>query len=455
MPRMTGLKRRLGRIDALAISLGAVIGVGVFHNTGLVLTGAGGFAGATLLWTVIGFVCLTGSILYSDLSARVPEAGGGYSYVRVAFGGPASFLYGWMNAGVAIPVRQATVYSAIGDKLSPWIPLPTQLIAALAMLLLATLTLSGVRAGAIAQRVFTTGKLATILLVIALSIVLGWTGAGSTTSVAVKSVTFATAVSAVWFTLLGWQDVVLLAEELHQPRRDLPVVLITTVVLTAVLYLAIHITIFVGLGGGAEAYGEWPAIDVATRVFGAFGAGLLSVLMLSSMFGVAAEGLLVRPRIAMALARDGMGPRPIAAVSRTGTPYGSLLLLVAIVLLLLATNSFRSLLPMIAFTQGFLGIFETASYFVVRRKRPELPTSRFHPWAPLVFIVVNAALCVLSARDNPFGAGLCILLLAGFTVAYLVVRMLSQRIPQSLPAAVATYVAPEAAAADADAGSQT
>src|SRR4051794_33722363 len=109
MPRMAVLKRRLGRIDALAVSLGAVIGVGVFHNTGLVLGGAGGFAGATLLWTFIGFVCLTGSILYSDLSARVPEAGGGYAYVRVAFGGPASFLYGWMNAGIAIPVRQATV----------------------------------------------------------------------------------------------------------------------------------------------------------------------------------------------------------------------------------------------------------------------------------------------------------------------------------------------------------
>src|SRR4051812_20850819 len=104
---MAQLQRQLNRIDALAVSLGSVIGVGVFYNTGLVLSGTGGLAGATALWLIVGVVCLAGAILYADLSTRVPEAGGPYAYVRVAFGRPTAFVYGWMNAAVSMPVRQA------------------------------------------------------------------------------------------------------------------------------------------------------------------------------------------------------------------------------------------------------------------------------------------------------------------------------------------------------------
>src|SRR5262249_50824363 len=160
---------------------------------------------------------------------------------------------------------------------------------------------------------------------------------------------------------------------------------------TMALYIGIHVAVYVGLGGGPDAYSDWPAIEVARHVLGSFGVALLSVLLLSSMLGVGAEGLMVRTRIPMALARDGMAPRVIGSVNRFGTPWGGLLLYVVIVLVLITTNSFNKLLSLVGFTQGFLGIFETASYFVVRRKRPEIPTSRFHPWAPLLFIAVNAA----------------------------------------------------------------
>jgi APA family basic amino acid/polyamine antiporter len=424
------LQRRLHRIDALAISLGGVIGVGVFLSTGKVLRGTGGFIGATAVWLVIGIVCLTGAMLYADLSCRIPEAGGPYAYVRVAFGRPAAFVYGWMNAGVAIPVRQATTFAAIGLVLSRWLPASPQLLAVLVLLTLAGLNLLGVRAGAIAQRVFTTGKLGTLAFVIVLAIVLGTTSAAEE-NFTISSLSFATAVSAAWYTYLGWQDVVLLAEELHEPRRDLPVVLVTTVAFTMLLYVGIHIAVYLGLAGGAEAYGDTPAIIIASRVLGTFGAALLSVLMLSSMLGGAAEGLMVRPRIAMALARDGLGPAVIAAVNRAGTPYGALLFHVTITLALVATNSFAKMLPLLGFSQGLLGVFETASYFVVRRKRPELPTSRFHPWGPLVFIIANAALCVIAGRDDLRKTGLALGLLVLISLLYAIVP--PRAVPPALP----------------------
>jgi basic amino acid/polyamine antiporter, APA family len=400
---MAGLQRRLRRIDALAVSLGAVIGVGVFRNTGLVLRGAGGLTQATQLWIGLGVVCLAGAVLYADLSSRVPEAGGPYAYVRVAFGRPAAFVYGWMNAGVSMPARQATSAAVIGELLSRWIPLAPRVLAIVVLVALVGLNLFGVRAGAIAQRLFTTGKLVTIALVIGLAVLLGATGqiAGAPAAATVAPLSFAAAVGAVWYTYLGWQDVVLLAEELHDPRRDLPVALFGTVALTIALYVGIHLAIYLGLGGDGEAYGALPAIVLAQRALGGFGASLLTILLLSSMVGGAAESMLVRPRVAMALARDGLAPAPIAAIDRGGTPYGALVFHGAVSLALVATGSYEELLPLLVFAQGFLGVFETASYFVVRRKRPALPTSRFHPWAPLAFILTNLALCGLAGHDDP------------------------------------------------------
>src|ERR1044071_5747121 len=119
---MGQLKRRLNLIDALAITLGAVIGVGVFRNTGLVLRGTGGFVEATALWLVIGLLCIGGASLYADLSGRVPEAGGQYAFVRTAFGGRAAFIYGWLYAGVSLPARQAAAVAIAGEVMARWVP---------------------------------------------------------------------------------------------------------------------------------------------------------------------------------------------------------------------------------------------------------------------------------------------------------------------------------------------
>lgn len=416
-----GLQRRLGRIDALAIALGGVIGVGVFRATGVVLRGSGGFLEATVIWLVVGLVAIAGAVLYADLSARVPEAGGPYAYVRVAFGRPAAFVYGWMNGGISMPARQASVMAVIGEVMAGWLEGDGRLWAAGMLLVLVAINLLGIRAGALVQRVLTTGKILTILLVIGLALV---ATPGSGRVPAVEAATLAAAVSAAWYAYIGWQDVALLAEELREPRRDLPFVLVGSVAVVVVLYTGIHAAVYQALGGGA--YGDLPARDVAVMVLGSFGFSLLSALMLSSMVGGAAEAIMVRPRIIMATARDGLAPPQIAAIDRRGTPYGAILFHSAIAMVLVGTGSFTELLKLLAFAQGFLGLFETASYFVVLKRHPELPVSRFHPWAPLVFVLANAGLCVLTAVDDPWRIGFALALVAGISVVYAVISAVKE-----------------------------
>jgi APA family basic amino acid/polyamine antiporter len=256
----------------------------------------------------------------------------------------------------------------------------------------------------------------------------------------VPAVSFGLALSAVWYTYLGWQDVVLLAEELHEPRRDLPVVLIGTVLLTMGMFTALHVAVYWGLGGGAEAYDTLPALHVASRMLGGFGDNLLRVLMVSSLIGVTAGGLLVRPRIGLALARDGLGPAPLTRVNRLGTPYVALGLQVAISVGLILTGSYVKLLELISFAMGLLGLFEIASYFVVRKKRPALPTSRLHPWAPMAFLIMSGALCVLSGRDHPMGVVTAFAILVAIALVYAVAR------PRVIPAEPVAPDLPEARA---------
>jgi len=325
---------------------------------------------------------------------------------------------------VFIPVRHAAVLAVIGELIARGLPGDERLHATLVLLALVGLNLLGVRAGALVQRVLTAGKLVTIVLAIVLGVMLALRGSPAQDPSTIATASFATALGAAWYAYLGWQDVVLLAEELREPRRDLPVVLVGTVAVVMVLYTGIHAAVYVGLAGDAAAYDAMPVLDVAERALGGAGTGLLAGLMLSSMVGGAAEHLLVRPRIIMAVARDGLAPARIAAVGRTGTPYGALLFHSTIVLALVATGSFAQLLPLLAFAQGFLGVLETASYFVVRRKRPDAAASRFHPWAPLAYIAANATLCALAGIADPLRAGIA---LAAIAVVGLISALASSR----------------------------
>ena len=86
----------------------------------------------------------------------------------------------------------------------------------------------------------------------------------------------------------------LLAEELHEPRRDLPVVLIATVLLTMALFTALHVAVYWGLGGGSEAYDALPARHVARHALGAVGENVMNGLMVASLIGVTAGGWCAR-----------------------------------------------------------------------------------------------------------------------------------------------------------------
>jgi APA family basic amino acid/polyamine antiporter len=414
------LARRLTRIDGLAIGVGAVIGTGIFRTTGEVLRGTGGFLGATAVWVGVGAISALGALVYAEMSARVPEAGGAYAYVREAYGRFPAFLDGGLDAFVSNPARQAAATAALGELLARMLGVDhPRIVSTVALLVLIGITLPGVHAGARAQRVFTALKLAAIVGVVVLAVL---PHAGAKAAADSSALALTVAVGAAWYSYLGWQDVALLAEEIHAPERHLRAVLIGTVATALAAYVAVHVAVYFGLGGFRQAAGMFPALDLARSALGGRGETLMTCAVASSMLGGAAESLFIRPRIAFALARDGLAPRPLAYVSPGGTPSVAMAVHATIALALVLSGTFRALLALLVFVQAITGLVEASSVFRLRARTPVFEGSPRRPVAAVLFVVSNVALCVLVAWQDPkqiLYAACAVVVLSGL---YVVVR---------------------------------
>ena len=162
-PAPAGLGRHLGLGTAVALVVGEVVGVGIFLTPADMARTLGSPFWILVVWLVMGFMALCGALCYGELAARAPEAGGGYVYLRNAWGPATAFLYGWKCLIVLDPGLTAAL--AVG--LASYVGSATELapsaeiaVAILAIVGLAAINLRGVRLGAGFLQAFTFLKLA-------------------------------------------------------------------------------------------------------------------------------------------------------------------------------------------------------------------------------------------------------------------------------------------------------
>lgn len=410
---MSTLQRKLTRVDGLAIGVGSVIGVGIFRTSGEVLRGAGSVVGATAVWIAIGALSMLGAFVYADMALRVPEAGGPYAYVREAFGRRAAFVDGWFGAAISVPARQAAGLAVIGELLATLAPVGARTASLLALTVLFVINAIGLRAGANAQRVFTAGKLVTVAALVALAVVAHGHRDARALAPMPAALPLAAALAGAWYAYLGWQDVTHLVEELRDPARAIGPVLVGTVSIVLVSYLAVHAAVLFGVGDAALARGDMPARALAEAALGPVAERALTLAVLASMLGGAAEGMMVRPRLWFALARDGLAPRALAVVQGGGAPRRAVAFHCAIVLAMLLTGSFRALLSLLVVSQAMGATLEAASAIAVRRRATGRAAA-----GPVVFATVNAVVVVIMAAAEPVQLAFAI----GFAIALFAVH---------------------------------
>jgi len=415
----TRLHRALSRSDAIAVAVGSVVGVGIFRTTGQVYRGAGGGVEAMSVWLLLGALSLIGAYVYADLATRVPEAGGPYAYVRVAFGRFAGFVDGWFAVVVGNPARQATGIALIGELLARMLGIAApRALAVATVAVLAALNWIGVKAGARSQKVFTSVKLAALVGVVVLALFPQTSPSPAETTAALPALPFLFALTGAWYAYLGWEDVALLAEELRSPKRDLLPVFVGSVSIVVAAYLLVNGAILYAADGGPLAGAELPALEIAHGVLGRRADQAMSAFMLISAVGAAAEGIMVRPRFAFALARDGFAPQLLTRVNEGGTPTGALALHSALVAALVLSGSFQWILSLFVFAQAVQSFFESASYFAIRRRIPAAQLTPLHPVLPALFVAANATLAAWVAWQEPESIVYALLALAVASVGY-------------------------------------
>src|SRR5918997_7190737 len=111
---MTELRRQIGVRTAAALVVGEVIAVGIFLTPAGMAKALGSPMLLLAVWLTMGAMALCGALCYGELSARYPEAGGGYVYLREAYGPAVAFMYGWMAFLVMDPGLTAALVAGLG-----------------------------------------------------------------------------------------------------------------------------------------------------------------------------------------------------------------------------------------------------------------------------------------------------------------------------------------------------
>src|SRR5213083_172689 len=161
------LKRQIGLRTATALVVGEVIAVGIFLTPAGMAKSLGSPLWLLVVWLTMGAMAVCGALCYGELAARYPEAGGGYVYLREAYGRPIAFLYGWMALLVMVPGLTAALAVGLARYVGYifWLsPMVSKAVAIGSIVFVAVVNVRGVKLGGWLIRWLTILKLGLLAL---------------------------------------------------------------------------------------------------------------------------------------------------------------------------------------------------------------------------------------------------------------------------------------------------
>jgi len=450
------LVRGLGVWDATLLTIGSIVGTGIFLTTSdmaKVLPHAGL---VLLVWLAGGLLTLAGALTYAELGVMFPRAGGQYQYLKEAYGPFWGFLFGWSGFLVGMSGGNAAIAVGFGEYLGgflPWfsthhvlaaVPIGrwtwtlngVQVAAALAIVLLTAINHVGLRAGAGAQNVLTAIKLAAMVGLVVFGLAApvppvrdALAAAGPSTALPTGTAllaAFGVAMIAALWTYDGWYGVTCAAGELKNPARNLPRGLIAGTAIVVALYLLLNVVYFRALPVHTIAGAPRVAELAAGTLFGPWAGRLMTAAVLVSSFGCLSASLLYTSRIYQPMAADGLFFRAVGRVDpRFHVPVVSLWAQGMWTTILALSGTYQQLYTYAIFSLVLFHVMTAAAVIVLRRRRPELPRpyrTWGYPVVPLLFIGACLLLIGNTLVAKPVESLLGVLVLVVGIPAYLLFK---------------------------------
>ncbi|MFY9344424.1 MAG: amino acid permease [Planctomycetota bacterium] len=420
------LQRRLGLVSAISITVGAVIGSGIFLKPLAVAQALPSEGWIHLLWVGLGVVCLCGAFAYAELGAMFPEAGGQYAFLREGWGRFVAFLYGWTFFWVINAGTIAALALGFAENLLPLFgvdvaaeqqsPFWMRIVPIAMIVLLAVVNHFGVVLGALVQNLSTFAKVGALGLIIAGGFFVaggGGSAAGPPAPPAQTTLTVTGLVAAflgIFWAYEGWYQMPFNAAELKRPERNLPLGLIGGMVVLIAVYEFINVVYLRAVPFAemqAMAAGT-PSTHVASltvaRIFSPEMSGYLTLLIAISIFGAANPNMLSSPRAFYAMGRDGLVPAPLQHVSpRWGTPSVAIWVQAVVgILLVLFLRTFGDVTEFVVFASFLFYAATVAGVYRLRATRRDLARPyrcTGYPLTPALFIVVAIGFVIAVLQD--------------------------------------------------------
>lgn len=442
---MNRLSRDLGVGAVTMLVIGEVIAIGIFLTPATMAHSVGSPFWLLVVWLVMGAMALSGALCYGALAARFPEAGGGYVYLREAFGPLIAFLYGWKCLLVMDPGITALLAMGLASYVGYALGVAggvLKVIAIGAILVLAGVSIAGVRLGARLMQALTVLKLGALALLAILALVLG---AGSWSHflpfVAQRAGSdplpgaLAPALIGAFFAFGGWWEIAKLGGEARDPARTLPRALALGVGAITLVYVMTSAVFLYLVPLERVTSGETFAAQAGEALFGSAGGVVFAAIVIVAIAGSLLALLMALPRVYYAMARDGVFFKSVAVIDpRFGTPTRAVAIQATLASLLVVVGTFQEVLSYFIFiTVAFLGLTVVGMIVLRRREGAAAYPVPGYPLTPALFLTLVAVVLFLFGGNKPLQAALGVAIVAlGAPIYLLVYRTRATRTRNSI-----------------------
>ncbi|MER5425877.1 amino acid permease [Streptosporangium roseum] len=418
------LRKDLSALDLTVFGIGVIVGTGIFVLTGRVARDLAGPAVA-LSFVAAGIVCALAALCYAEFASTVPVAGSAYTFAFATLGEFPAWIIGWdlmlemMLGAAVVAVGWSGYLTSLLESLGIVLPAAIagegatfNLPAALVVLALTAILVAGIKLSSRFNLVIVTIKIAVVLLVIVAGLffinmanytpfippakptpaVEGLAAPLIQVLFGITPVAFGvlgifSAAAIVFFAYIGFDVVATAAEETRDPRRDLPIGIIASLVICTLLYVAVSLVV-VGMQPYSQLSESAPLADAFKAVGQTWAATLISIGALAGLTTVVMILMLGMSRVMFAMSRDNLLPRGLSKVHpRFGTPYRITILMGVIVAVLAGLVPLSTIAELVNIGTLFAFVIVSIAVVILRRTRPDLPRSFRTPLVPLVPIL--------------------------------------------------------------------
>lgn len=404
-----GLKREMGLFGGIGIIAGIVVGSGIFYLGSYVLERTHMSMGLALVcWVVGGVVSILGGLCFAELGACDPAAGGMVVYLDKAYHPVVGYMFGFTSFLLSGAGSISAVAIALPTALQGYFGFSEMTIKIIAIALIILLTVYncyGIKLGTILQNVSLVAKLVPIAIIVIGALVMGRQspdlslvpadGTPVSFGSMIGMIAFAT-VATLW-AYEGWTNANAVAEEIKNPGKNLPGALIIGIGACTVLYVLFNFAIYRVIPHNEivsyiESGNLYLGTEVANRIFGGLGGGLVLAAMLIAMFGSANGMIIAFARYYYAMAIEGHFFKSFATVSKkTQVPVVSLFWQAVIAIVLVLLRNLDQLTSLVVFSGMVFNLLVVIAVFIYRKKFPNLERP-YKAWGYPVTVIISVLL---------------------------------------------------------------